>query len=178
MDTITHALIPVILTRLVAKRASWLGRWGLIAIGIAGALPDLLTPHFTLESRLYSWSHGIPFWIAFTLVVTSASICSRGRIPFRLTIIMTSAYLFHILCDAISGGVNFLYPYRDWIWGDYWVDPILWIPFDIVCMLTCYWMFRILPGLRLRHKAKQITAADMFRPTNSNSSSPCRPAEE
>ena len=178
MDTITHALIPVILTRLVAKRASWLGRWGLIAIGIAGALPDLLTPHITLESRLSSWSHGIPFWAVSAIGMILASICSRGRIHLKLSIVMTGAYLFHILSDAISGGVNFLCPYRDWIWGDYWVHPIVWIPCDIICMLACYLMFRILPVLRLRRQAEQITSADRLQPAISNPRPPYRPAAE
>ena len=154
MDTVTHALLPVILTRAAfGKRATWLGRWGLVAIGIGGALPDLLTPHLSLESRLSSWSHGLPFWLLLTAGVISASLASRGRFDFRLATMVSGAYLLHILCDAVSGGVNFLYPYRDLVWGGYWVDPIYWIPLDILCISICYWLFRIAPALRSRQQA-------------------------
>lgn len=49
MDVFTHALAPVVLTKLLFDRPSWLGRYGFLLIGIAGDLPDLLNPH--LPSR-------------------------------------------------------------------------------------------------------------------------------
>jgi hypothetical protein len=156
MDTVTHALLPVILTRtIVGRQTTWLGGLGLVAIGIGGALPDLLTPHLSLESRLSSWSHGLPFWLLLTTVVISASLASRGRFNLRLAAIVSGAYLLHILCDSVSGGVNFLYPYRDFIWGDYWVDPIYWIQLDILCISICYWLFRVVPALRARQQAEE-----------------------
>jgi hypothetical protein len=153
MDTVTHALLPVILIGAVAGQKPWLGRWGLVAVGAAGALPDLLSPHLSLEARLSSWSHGLPFWLLFTIGVVSAALISRRRFDLRLAVAVSGAYLFHILCDAVSGGVNFLYPYRDLVWGAYWVDPVFWIPLDVICILACYWMFRVLPALRLRRQA-------------------------
>lgn len=155
MDIFTHALLPVILTNAISKRSDWLGRRGLVAIGFAGALPDILCPHLSLEARMTSWSHGIPCWIALSIFVILVAVFTRGKISICLALVLSGAYSLHIFCDAISGGVDFLYPAGSWTWGRYWVDPVWWIPLDIVCFLICYWMFRIAPELRLRRQAEQ-----------------------
>jgi membrane-bound metal-dependent hydrolase YbcI (DUF457 family) len=155
MDTITHALIPVICVRLAAGRKHWLGRWGLVQIGLAGALPDLLNPHLSLESRMISWSHGLPFWIAFSVIILITSFIIRDKLSPQVAACMSAAYILHIGCDAISGGVDLFYPFGTWILGYYWVDPMLWIPIDIVLILVAYMMFRILPGLKNRREAEQ-----------------------
>ncbi|MBK1814287.1 hypothetical protein JIN84_01520 [Luteolibacter yonseiensis] len=63
------------------------------------------------------------------------------------------AYLLHMICDAISGSINWLHPSGNFIWGDYYVDPIYWIPLDVVCFLTTYYLFRIAP-LRKKIRGK------------------------
>ncbi len=154
MNTVTHALAPVILAHVAFSRSKKLGVWNLVAIGVAGALPDLLTPHITLESRMISWSHGLPFWTAFTVMLFVISLLSKQRISIRLAGIMSLSYLFHLVCDAMSGGINVLYPVKDLIWGAYWVSPALWIPLDILCLLTCYYLFRFRPLWARRREAK------------------------
>jgi len=160
MNTITHALIPVICVRLIARHPKWLGRWRLVQVGLAGALPDLLNPHFSLEARMTSWSHGLPFWFAVSTILVVGSIIGRGRLSLQGAICMSMAYLLHIACDAISGGIDFLYPFGSWIWGYYWVDPLWWIPLDIILILLAYLLFRILPVLKNRRKAEQVGAGD------------------
>lgn len=160
MDIITHALIPVICIRLATARPNWLGRWGLILVGIAGALPDLLNPHLSLESRMISWSHGLPFWLAFSMIILIGSFMIRSRLSPQIVACMSTAYLLHIGCDAISGGVDLLYPFGSWILGYYWVDPLWWIPIDIVLSLCAYMMFRILPSLKNRREAEQATSSN------------------
>lgn len=155
MDTITHALIPVICVQLAAGRKKWFGRWGVVSVGLAGALPDLLNPHLSLESRMMSWSHGLPFWLAFSMMAWIGSVVIRDRLSPQVAAWMSASYLLHICCDAISGGVDVLYPFGTWILGSYWVDPMWWIPLDIVLILVAYVMFRILPGLKNRRKALQ-----------------------
>jgi membrane-bound metal-dependent hydrolase YbcI (DUF457 family) len=153
MNTVTHALLPVICVRLIAKSPQWLGRRGPIYIGLAGAMPDLINPHLSLEARLTSWSHGIPFWLAISTIFVISSLCSRGQFSVKLAACMSAAYLLHIICDAISGGVNFFYPIRNATWGDYWVDPLWWIPLDIICLLLCYTLFRLIPLWKQRKSA-------------------------
>lgn len=155
MDTVTHALAPVIIAHVCMSRSTRFGRAGLIAIGVAGALPDILSPHLSLEARMTSWSHGLPFWVALTTCLVIASLVSQRRFPLRLSLALSLAYLFHLICDAISGGINWLYPVSDFIWGEYWVSPIFWIPLDIVCVLLCYYLFRLRPLLR---KSKSRTS--------------------
>ena len=95
-----------------------------------------------------SWSHGLPAWSLFTVAILLAAVLSRRRMPVSLALVLSGAYLLHMLCDAVSGGVDFLYPFGHLTWGAYWVAPIWWIPLDVVCVLTCYWMFRIAPGMK------------------------------
>lgn len=154
MNTVTHALAPVILAHVVLSRSKRLGAWSLVAIGVAGALPDLLTPHMTLESRMISWSHGLPSWAAFTGILFVISLLSKQRISNRMAGIMSLSYLLHLVCDAVSGGINVLYPVKNLIWGAYWVSPMLWIPLDILCLLTCYYLFRFRPLWARRLEAK------------------------
>ncbi|MDP4778992.1 MAG: metal-dependent hydrolase [Akkermansiaceae bacterium] len=150
MNIFTHALSPVIITHLCMPASKKLPRRSLIAIGVAGALPDLLNPHLYLEARMTSWSHALPFWTCLTIVLLLASLFSKKRLPLGLSIILSAAYLFHLICDAISGGINWLYPCSNYIWGTYWVSPLYWVPLDLLCILTCYYLFRLRPLLKRR----------------------------
>ena len=152
MNTVTHALMPVVALRLVAgdKRVGWKSYLGL---ALAGAAPDLLDPHLALAARWTSWSHGLPFWVAFSLILLLVSLAWRRKLSPWLAAGMSAACALHIFCDAISGGVNLLYPVKFFLWGEYWVDPALWIPLDMVLMILAYILFRWLPGKKqLRHK--------------------------
>jgi hypothetical protein len=178
MNIFTHALIPVIVARATSKGSGWTGPWKFVAIGIAGGLPDILSPHLSLDARMTSWSHGIPCWSLFTAAMVLIAILSRKRMSVGLALILSGAYLLHLLCDAVSGGVDFLYPLGNWTWGAYWVDPIWWIPLDVVCLLACYWMFRIAPALSARKHAKQAVGPSRSLPHSSNSTSSDLSAED
>lgn len=93
------------------------------------------------------------FLVLFSLVALCVSILSKGKIPLQLISAFSAAYLLHLVCDSISGGVNWLYPYYDVIWGEYWVSPMLWIPLDVVCLLLCYYLFRLRPLLEKRRQS-------------------------
>ncbi|RYD49612.1 MAG: metal-dependent hydrolase [Verrucomicrobiaceae bacterium] len=151
MDTITHALAPVILTRLVLGKPAWMPKYGLVFIGLAGALPDLLNPHITLESRLASWSHGLPFWTGLSTVLLVTALARPRLLHVKLAALLSAAYLFHMACDAISGGINWLHPFGTFVWGAYLVNPLWWIPMDVILILTAYYLFRLQP-LRARLK--------------------------
>ena len=152
MDVFTHALAPVIITKVVIGHPPWLGKYGFIAIGVFGALPDVLNPHLSLAARLSSWSHGLPFWGGLTVSLLILSVIKRPWIDPRLAVILSLSYLFHMICDAISGSIDWLYPAGRFIWGDYYVDPIYWIPLDMFCFLITYYLFRIAP---MRRKLKK-----------------------
>ncbi|MEO5914208.1 MAG: metal-dependent hydrolase [Luteolibacter sp.] len=147
MDVFTHALAPVILTRLAFGRPAWLRSYGFLAIGIAGALPDLLNPHLSLAARLSSWSHGLPFWLLFTVLMFSLTLLKKLKLSWQLASILSFSYVFHMFCDSISGGVDWFYPFGHLQLGDYFVDPIYWVPLDVVLFLITYYLFRMLPTL-------------------------------
>ncbi len=156
MNTVTHALAPVLLIRWIAGKRSWPGGKNLILIGIAGALPDLLNPHLSLEARMASWSHGLPCWMAFTLVLAGVSRWKSDALAPGIAAAMSLAYLFHLICDAISGGIDWLHPIGSLAWGAYWVSPLLWIPLDVFLILAAYATFRALPNYRkARAKARR-----------------------
>lgn len=172
MGTVTHAVLPVLAAAVVLRdrRPDWLmGRSGWIVIGVAGALPDLLSPHLSIDSRLNSWSHGLPFWCLLSLLLLLACAVIRERWNARLALSASGAYGLHLLCDGISGGINLFHPFRTLIWGDYWVSPIYWIPLDITCVLACYWIFRLRPLWRMRGKHREPHNAAAHRDADDGS---------
>ncbi|RYD25985.1 MAG: hypothetical protein EOP87_23490 [Verrucomicrobiaceae bacterium] len=124
----------------------------LLAIGLAGAMPDLVSPHLSLAARMTSWSNGLPFWGGLTVLPVIVSMIKPRLLPLKLAALLSTAYLLHMACDTISGGINWLYPVGSFMWGDYYVDPVWWIPLDVVCVLTVYVMFRLMP---LRAKVRE-----------------------
>ena len=154
MDIVTHSLAPVILARLVCRGENRLSGRALTAIGVAGSLPDLLNPHISLDARMNSWSHGLPCWAVFSLACAAARAWQPQRVPTRLAVLLASAYLLHLVCDAVSGGINWLHPAGNFVWGDSWVDPLWWIPLDVFFLLTAYYIFRLQPMLARNRAAR------------------------
>jgi len=83
MNVLTHALLPAVLAAPLlpqtSRRAFYLSG-GIVAI--AGALPDLLTPHLSLAARYASYSHTVFAWAGFNvfLVVLGLTV-HRHRLP-------------------------------------------------------------------------------------------------
>ena len=155
MNTVTHALLPVVLAKTCLGKGLQPRRWQWVMLALAGALPDVINPHIYLESRMTSWSHGLPAWIAFSALIAIACLIKPLKLRPALAVMMSVAYLLHILCDAVSGGVNLLHPFGHYILGDYWVGFGWWIPFDAILVLTCYYFFRF---KLLREKASRSRA--------------------
>ena len=157
MNTITHALLPLIGISVGQGRRYWTGK-KLLLVGVFGALPDILNPHLGIEARLSSWSHGLPAFLGVSLVLLILSCIKRMRLERKLAVWMAGAYLFHLFCDMISGGIAWLYPFRHSVIGDYYVPPLFWIPLDIVSLLAVYLIYRAIPRYRrAKLKAEQDT---------------------
>ena len=155
MNTITHALIPLIAAGIYERsyrvdegRRHLLSIKMLIAVGVFGAAPDILNPHLSLDARYTSWSHGLIFWLILTVCISLFSVAKRKVLPPYMIPWLSGAYLLHIICDAISGGVAWSYPFGQSIVGAYYVAPIWWIPLDIALFLTAYGTFRVVPKMR------------------------------
>jgi len=164
MNTITHALLPVIAAGMyersyapTSRRRGALSPKAIALIGVFGAAPDLLNPHLSLAARYTSWSHGLAFWVALTLMLVICSAARRPKPPsWHLTVWLAGAYLLHMVCDAISGGIAWGYPFTTEIIGVRLVPYIWWTPLDLVGGVTAYLIFRAIPRIAAqRRKANQ-----------------------
>ena len=156
MNTITHALLPVIAAGVCGRaylgaeaRGNAFSRRGFLLIGVAGAAPDLLDPHLSLADRYSSWTHSVVAWAGFTLILVVLHAWRAGIIDRRLGLWLSGGYLLHLFCDAIAGGIAWLYPFApDAIVGHYLISPRLWLPLDLACLLFTYFLFRAIPRFR------------------------------
>jgi membrane-bound metal-dependent hydrolase YbcI (DUF457 family) len=155
MNTITHALLPVIAAALYERsylveeqRRLAFSTKRLIVIGIFGAAPDILNPHISLDARYTSWSHGIVFWVIITMCLVILHLTRRKVFPIHLMAWLSGSYLLHIGCDAISGGIAWNYPFGRSVIGAFYVNPIWWIPLDVLLSILAYGLFRAIPSQR------------------------------
>jgi hypothetical protein len=121
----------------------------LIAIGVAGALPDLLNPHISLAARLSSWSHTLWFILAIYPVYGIIS-----RIWYRQRWLLLAHWLWlatiaHLAVDTLSNGTRPLYPYGPVISysaiprGIFWsISDLLFIAATILLAVWLRWRDR------------------------------------
>jgi len=142
---ITHGLSPLVgigFADLATGRH--LERTHLILIGLAGAAPDILSPHLSLDARLHSWTHNlwfllgsIPVWLFLAHRFANTRCLGTG-------LLMIFATSFHLFCDAISGGIAWLYPYSDQVLARRWVPYSWWFALDaiFVALTGLLWWLR------------------------------------
>lgn len=112
MFIVTHTLLPVCLAlgvenaSLVTGRGHVFPRWGLATIGFFGALPDLCSPHLSLEARYSSGSHTL--WFLGVLLplgaMTAVFFEREGR--WKLAIGCWLAAALHLASDAVAAGIR------------------------------------------------------------------------
>lgn len=163
MNTVTHALLPVLAVR-VATGHRFCG-WQFVGLGVCGALPDLINPHLSLAARMSSWSHGLPAWGVVSFLCLAAVPLSGNRWGWGLALCGAMAYLLHLFCDAIAGGINWLSPFGEAYWGEYWFPVVWWTPTDALLLLTAYFVFRAIPKWR---EARTQRGVETARPESSS----------
>lgn len=153
----THALLPVCGVVLVGRGGKEGSRWCvkgskrvLFLVGLFGVLPDLCTPHWSLEARQTSWSHSIWFLLGLVpLAGLMGWICRRdrgGNGGIRVAVACWIASALHLAADAASGGIAWLYPWRPDVLGRYYVPADTWIWYDAFFILLAWILLRVLPG--------------------------------
>ena len=155
MNTVTHALLPVIAAGLYERsyalkdqHRGTLSPKTIAVIGIFGAAPDLLNPHLSLAARYSSWSHGLFFWAVLTIGLVIYTAIRRSQPSRWVTVVwLSGAYLLHMGCDAISGGIAWVYPFGHQVIGARIVAYRWWMPLDIGCGVTAYLVFRAIPKI-------------------------------
>jgi hypothetical protein len=113
----THACASVVVAlaidvlRLHSGRTRVFSKKHLIAIGCAGALPDLLNPHLALSARYSSWTHTL--WFILAIYPAYLIICRKWFFErwVLLTHCLWLATVVHLATDMISNGIRPLYPY-------------------------------------------------------------------
>lgn len=145
MTPISHALIPLCFgRRWLPLRSDGAPGWraSLVVAGF-GVLPDVLNPHLGLGARWSSWSHTLAAWAAVLAIVTAVWI--RAEDGRRTVALCSAAYLAHLLCDAITGGVPLLRPWSPRIVGGAWVSLPWWFAADGLLLAWVYYVYRWRP---------------------------------
>ncbi len=159
MFIVTHAFAPVAASLAVDLGAiRWNGErafpaWSLVAVGLFGTLPDLCTPHLSLEARYASWSHTL--WFALGVLPVAAITASffERRAFWVVTLACWIAAVLHLATDTVSGGIAWLHPWRPNVIATGWIPFRWWLFGDAVCLtLTALGLW-----LRPRAEARLIT---------------------
>ena len=157
MFVVTHALLPVLAAQCaqgaslaMRRRLLFIEPRSLIAIGVAGAAPDLLSPHLSLAARYSSWTHNVWFVLGAILVIF---LIARLFDPIsrRLTCVsLWLAIVLHLATDACSNGINWLHPLRHDILGTTLIPYRLWIWSDLLFVVLVLVMALVVRTLHLR----------------------------
>jgi hypothetical protein len=140
LTVITHALAPVLVAtvfdaiRVQTGKKKYFSLKQLIAIGIAGALPDILGMHFSLRGRYTSWTHNIWFLLGIYPVYILVAKRYFRENWLLLTNLLWLATAFHLYIDARSGGIVLFNPYGSVV-GDYLIRWPYWVKADIVIII-------------------------------------------
>ena len=151
----THTLLPVCAGLLIENSSLARGRghffppWSLLLIGFFGALPDLCTPHISLEARYSSWSHTVWFLAAMLPVCgVVATFFPSGR--WRVAAACWLAVLLHLFSDAVAGGIAWLHPWRPDVIGAYYIPATQWIWWDAGFVFLTWFLVRLRPHAEAR----------------------------
>lgn len=161
----THTLLPVCAALVLENVSLAKGRghvfpeWSMPVIGLFGALPDICTPHISLEDRYTSWSH-TAWYLASVMVVCPMVANFYPAQRWRLALACWLASALHLACDAIAGGIAYLYPWQPKvILGTFYVDPDYWFPLDIFFILLTWFLLRLRPHAEARGMERNRKAA-------------------
>lgn len=140
MTIVTHALSPVLVASTVNafslkyQRKIIFTFKQLLAIGLAGIIPNAFGMHFSLEGRYSSWTHTI--WFVLGIYPVCFRIARRFfQLQWLLMIHMFwFAVLFHLTLDSKSGGIALFYLYGD-VLGDYLIGWDYWVRTDLILIV-------------------------------------------
>jgi len=151
-----HAMMPVT-GCLVAEVVSLRVRhqrvfpdWTLPLVALFGVLPDICSPHISLEDRQASWSHTLLFLAVLVPVCAMISVWfEKGKRP-RVAVVIWLAAMLHLAADAASGGIAWLLPWKEETIGQYYIEPFTWPIYDAVFIITAWLLWRWRQRLEVR----------------------------
>ncbi len=128
-----------------------------MVVAFCGVLPDLLSPHLSLDSRHTALSHTVWAWILFGVLILIARRFAVKFLTHSLTLLCVLSYGGHIACDYITGGVSLFYPLHPAVQGDNYLPYWLWITCDGFLLIYLYLVYRWLP-LRKRIRERKASS--------------------
>lgn len=152
MFDVFHALLPVTgclaleLVSLKWRAKRVFPEWTLPTVGLFGVLPDLCSPHISLEDRYDSVSHTLLFLLILLPFCAGMTWWFPKGTRLRVAVAAMAATALHLAMDAVSGGVPWLRPWVDEPIGEYHLQPDNWLFFDAGFVLLAG------AGLWLRHR--------------------------
>ncbi len=152
----THALLPVCACLIAENLAARAGREPVLpprslwVIGAFGVLPDICTPHLDLADRYASWSHTLFFMAGLLPVAAMAGSFFPKGARWRVALVCWLACALHLAADALSGGIKWLYPWRDEVIGRYYIPAQYWHAWDAFFILFAWFLIRVLPHMEGR----------------------------
>ncbi|MDA0812057.1 MAG: metal-dependent hydrolase [Verrucomicrobia bacterium] len=179
MFVITHALAPVVVTNALsalqltrASTSRLFTNAQLIMIGIAGAAPDLLSPHWKLSARLQSPTHTIWFLLGIYPVCLLVGRWLGQPRPWLIAHCMWLAVLLHLICDALAGGIAWVYPLNQEILGGQYVPLPLWFLSDAGFFAITVFLQRWVSALEMKRDGELLMERHGSKSSLSFSSTP------
>ena len=156
MTPVSHALLPVFFgQRWIPQTPSGPSPRIVVIVALSGVLPDLINPHLSLDARHTAWSHSLVAWLIFTCVVAALAWWFPRVFTKPVLILCSAAFLGHLGCGAITGGIAGLLPFSKTVHGGNYLPYWLWITCDGALLLYFYLIYRWIP-LRRRFKKSRI----------------------
>jgi hypothetical protein len=129
MNFITHSLLPVVIKQTAELKSEQQGSYSTqwkhwIAIAVFGTLPDLLDFHMTVAERWSSFSHQWPMTTSIFLFCWLCYLLFPKQALAKIAPWCGLAYVLHIPCDLISGGLDFFNTGH--VHGDWWISFLAW----------------------------------------------------
>lgn len=154
----THCLLPVCLCLGVENVSLARGRdyvfpeWTLPVVALFGALPDICSPHLSLEDRHTSWSHTVFFLGGLIPIAAMVAVLypAYGPPRWRTAVACWLAAALHLAADSVSGGVAWFYPWKPDVLGDYYVPVLHWPWWDAGFILLTWFLLRLRPRAAAR----------------------------
>jgi membrane-bound metal-dependent hydrolase YbcI (DUF457 family) len=157
MTPVSHALLPVFFgQRWIPKNGKIPSVRFVSLVALCGALPDILSPHLSLDARYTALSHTVWALCLFAILIGVMAWFLPKTFSGPIALLCIIAYGGHLACDAITGGISALYPFSNDVQGRNYLPYWLWITSDGLLILYFYLVYRWLP---LRRKMKERQAA-------------------
>ncbi|HEY8933421.1 MAG TPA: metal-dependent hydrolase [Rariglobus sp.] len=162
MTPVSHALLPVFLGQRWIPKKERVPAPGFVAlVALSGALPDILSPHLSLDARYEASSHSLWALLGFILVVVMLAWRLPRIFTPTISILCVTAYAGHIACDAITGGVAFFFPFGGVQGGNY-LPYWLWITSDGLLLIYLYLVYRWRPLRRKITEGRQAVGPAQY----------------